>query len=389
VRLALLTCAAVLALPGAAASSSETLLAFQWSEMGDLVRLVEVDPVTLAPTGSSLELAPKQITASAGSPDGTQVALGSWDEPRVTVVDRASLRVVRDIRLRTGHYAWALAWAGRGRLLALVGSCCTSGSWVAMLDAERGRVVTERAVPGYVRAHARLPHELVLVLAGPGIGPARLAVAAAGGRLRVVALPRTRVGSRRLPGDDYRMLSRTPGLALDQEARRAYVVGADEPVAEIDLDTMRVSYHQTARALQARTKNVRGPYRTALWVGEGVLAFTGWNARTGPRGGPSLEPAGVHLIDTRSWQRRTVAPESQMFAAARGAIAVPLPTGLAVFGTDGAERFRVPGRFSWVQVVNERAYASRGEPGGMVVVDLVTGTAAPSAGARALTLLDP
>jgi hypothetical protein len=71
------------------------------------------------------------------------------------------------------------------------------------------------------------------------------------------------------------------------------------------------------------------------------------------------------------------------------AIAVPLPTWLAVFGTDGAERFRVPGRFSWVQVVNGRAYASCGEAGGMVVVDLVTGTEAPSTGARALALLDP
>jgi hypothetical protein len=134
-------------------------------------------------------------------------------------------------------------------------------------------------------------------------------------------------------------------------------------VAEVDLRTLRVTYHalDPVRTMQASTKAVEGPYRVAAWLGDGELAVTGWNRR-----GTRSDPAGVHLIDTRTWQRRTLAPRAQTFAATNGTLAVPLTAELAVFGADGGERFRVPGvhvgpggRRTGVRVARKRRHARR------------------------------
>jgi hypothetical protein len=178
---------AVLALPGAATSSSEPLLALQWDAQQEALWLLEVDPLTLEPAGRSLQLRDKSVTSWSGSPDGRLLALGPWDVPRITIVDRASLRVVREVSLRGGLYAQALAGVAPTRLVALVGSSCSAKWSIAVIDPGRGRVVAEQTAPGWVRGTARLADGLALLLAPPSsIGPARLAVARADGRLRTV-----------------------------------------------------------------------------------------------------------------------------------------------------------------------------------------------------------
>jgi hypothetical protein len=69
-------------------------------------------------------------------------------------------------------------------------------------------------------------------------------------------------------------------------------------------------------------------------------------------------------------------------------LVVPLATAVAVFGTDGVERLRVPGRFGWVQAVDGRAYAWR-EGGPMLVVDLQTGATSSVAVEQPPMLLGP
>lgn len=394
--------AGVLALPAAAAPGAGPLLALQPQPDSELLSLVELDPMTLAPVGGSLALREKSVASWSRSPDGLWLALSPWDVARIMIIDRTSMRLVGEVRVPPGsvtrgrdvvlhgRYAQELVWISPRRLLALVGSCCSAGMSVMVVDLESGRVVAERAVPGAVRVVARLPDGLALVLGGARIGPGRVAVVGPDGRIRTAALPRTRLGERSLPGDDYRVAVRTPALAVDPEARRAYVIGVDEPVAEVDLRTLRVTYHapDRRRTLQVRTKNIRGSYRSAAWVGEGVLALTGWNARQGRRGGPRFEPAGVHLIDTRSWQRRTLAPRAQWFAVSGQTLVVQLAAGLAVFGPDGVERMRVPGRFGGVQAIDGRAYAWR-DGVAILVVDLETGATSSVAVDRPLTLLGP
>lgn len=391
------TLACVLALPAAAAPGAGPLLALEMQAESERLTLVELDPVTLA-RSRSLALHEKSVSSWSRSPDGRWLALGPWDVARIMIVDRMSMRLARELRVPPGRvtrgrdvvlhgrYAQELVWISERRLVALVGSCCTPGTTVTVFDPENGRVVAERAVPGSVRGVARLPDGLVLVLGRVPIGPARLAVVGPDGRVRTAALPRTRVGERRLGG--YAMEARVAGLAVDPASRRAYVLGADEPVAEVDLHTLRVTYHALApaRSLQMRTKDIRGPYRTAKWVGDGVLAVTGWNARRPAGGGPRFDPAGVHLVDTRLWKRHTLAPRAQWFAVSGETLVVPLTAGLAVFRPDGVERLRVPGRFGGVQAIDGRAYAW--EEGSILVIDLVAGASSSVAVDRPLTLLD-
>jgi hypothetical protein len=376
--------AATLALGAQADPSATPLLALRMGDDSDRLQLQEVDPLTLAPAGASLQLRDKSIAAWSRSPDGGRLALAPWDVPRVTIVERTGLRLAREVALPPGRYAQSLAWITPRRLLALVVACCSGGASIAVIDPERGDVVSRRAVPGVVRGVASFPAGLVLLLGRPGIGPARLAVGRADGRLRTAALPRTFVGARLVRGTAYTMVGRSAGLTVDPASKRAFVVGADEPVAEVDLRTLRVRYHVLARVrtLQAGMKVVRGPYRTAAWLG-GALAVTGTNGR-----GTHFDPAGVHLIDTRTWRRRTLAPQAQFFVVGGEALAVLLPTELAVFGSDGRERFRVPGKFEWVQAAGGHAYALR-RGGQMLVVDLSTGAVDTASVTLPPTVLGP
>lgn len=387
--LTVIVLAGVLALPAAAAQGAGRLLALQPQLASDLLSLVELDPVTLAPS-RSLALRVESVASWSRSPDGLSLALSAQDYSPIRIVDLANMRLARRVRVPSdrvtrgrdvvlhGRYAHELAWVSPRRLLALVSSCCTAGTWAMVFDPESGRVLAEGAVPGAVRAAARLPDGLVLVLGRERMGPARIAVVGPDGRVRTAALPRTRVGRRAAA-------RRIPGLAVDPDARRAYVVGADEPVADVDLRTLHVAYHALApaRRLQARAKNVRGPYRRATWLGDGVVAVTGDDARGG-----RFEPAGVYVVDTRSWQRRMLAPEAWWFAVSGRSLVVPLETALAVYGPDGVERLRVPGRFGWVEAAGGRAYAWQ-EGGTVLVVDLGTGATSTVAVDRPLTLLGP
>ena len=380
----------LLALPAQAAPGGQVLLGIERPADSLRPRLVEVDPVTLEAAGDALDLPDTGYEAWSRSPDGSTIALAPWNVARVRLVAADGLRRGRDVVLPAGHFAQQLDWVAHDRLLALVGACCNSGQFLAVIDTARGRIVRQHDVTGPVWRTAAAPQGLVLVVGPRGLGPARLALVRPDGRVASVALPQTQVGARRRPGD-YRSAVRTPGLAVDAAAGRAFVVGADEPVAEVDLRTLRVRYHRlaAARTVQAAAKGAVGPERFATWV-DGVLAVSGWNARGIRLDGRDLrfDPAGVHLIDTRTWRRRTVAPLGGTFAAEGDAVAVPLARRLAVFGADGSARLSVPGTFTSVQAAGGRIYAGR-EYGGVAVVDLATGATTLGAVAEPPTLLVP
>jgi hypothetical protein len=245
-----------------------------------------------------------------------------------------------------------------------------------LLDPETGLVVAERAVPDAVLARARLPDGIVLVPGHARIGPGRLAVVGPeGARADCRAPADARRGSPARAGHGHHADPRSRGRSGEPAGPR---LGADEPVAEVDLRTLRVTYRVPApvRSLQARTKIIRGPYRTADRVGDGVLALTGTNAHR--VGGTRFETAGVHLIDTRTWERRTVASRAQVLSTTGTTVVVPLADRPAAFAPDGKERFGVAGRFGRVQAVDGRAYAWRDEEG-MLVVDVASGSTTPSA----------
>ena len=123
-------------------------------------------------------------------------------------------------------------------------------------------------------------------------------------RLRTIVLEGIRAG-----GTEARRRGRflTPGLTVDPEGGRLYVVAANEPlVAELELTSGAVSYHSLGAS--ASKGNVDVWYRQAAWAGDGRIAVTGerWRPARGRRPPPPPEPFGVRVIDTRDWSITTL-----------------------------------------------------------------------------------
>ena len=112
----------------------------------------------------------------------------------------------------------------------------------AIVDAARHRVLARRPLPGSPFAYAQAAGRAVL-LTTPwrGMGAARLSVVSAAGRLRSVRLAKIEAfgccPAGTGPGQYLRQ--RQPGLAVDPAGDRAFVVGAGEPIAVVDLRTWR------------------------------------------------------------------------------------------------------------------------------------------------------
>jgi hypothetical protein len=373
---------------------------------GDLaVELARLDPRTLQPVpGGRLRLA-GAWPMMAVAPDRSVAVLGS-EVGDFTVIDLVHLRRLGDVR--TGvprEVAFGWSWAGPSRLL-LIGSPEPAATEVLAVDVGARRVIRRQRVEGAVQGYVRLPHGLALLVTPPNaIGPARLVVSDADAGLRTVALAEIDAGFEQLEdtdGSGPRMEQAIPGIAADPAGRRLYVVPDGGPVAEVDLAGLEVAYHRLREsesplrrlarwwAPPAEAKIVTGSSRTALWLGNGQLAVTGYDGS--PTGHHTEIPSGLELVDTASWTVRRVDRQSSGAVLAGGRL---LAFGTA-FGTgqDGANQgygltlygpgdSRPTHRFganqvSMVQVNGDLAYiqlmdANAGNVEGCAVVDLPSG----------------
>src|SRR6266508_3767674 len=176
------------------------LLGIKWE--GQAATLVRVDPRSLRTVGREAIPLGRHTSSWTFSPDGSQVALGTAEDPaRLRLIDLAGMRVLGDAKLGRGSVE-AAAWLSPTRLVAAV-ETPDRGLVLFSLDAD-GRV--EARTLDRIHAGIEIDEQ-----SEEGIGRGR-----------------------------------GPGLAIDAEGRRAYVVGAEEPVAEIDLDRMAVNYHSLA-----------------------------------------------------------------------------------------------------------------------------------------------
>jgi hypothetical protein len=398
VKLSSLTLAACLALlvggPGASIGQTPPppteIVAFEWG-----AGLVKVDPLTLRRRGGPLVTANPETYAY--SPDGGRLVL--YGEGHTELVELRKLRKVGRFPA-VGGWVEALLWSDPGRIVALVRSAATT---VAVLDPATLKVVSRRKLADPVSAVARGAGTLA-VLTGPPtrIGPSRLHVVDATGRIRSV--PLTRVRSGWSGGADGRRVS--PGVAIDPEGTRAVVVQPAGAVAAVDLATLRVTYHELrpARSLAARlhdwlepeaqAKQVFGPELQAHWTGEHAVAVASWeHAGIGRRGREHralVRAHGVFLVDTRSWTRRSLSETASgveavgdtalvyagPFAPGRpfGADEGQPPRGLDAFGPDGRRRFRLFGSRAVGHAQGAGAYAYlRVSPKAYDVVDVRTG----------------
>lgn len=287
------------------------------------------------------------------------------------------------------------------------------------MAAHSGTVTGRLRVPGTVIRFAHGKTGFVLLAAPRNrIGLAELVVAD-GRRLRTVKLARIDAGL--VPGSLRNAAigtDRFPGLAVDGGGRRAYVADPDGTIASVSLGSRRVSYHRpgTSRTLfqrldgwlepVAQAKGDRGPWWQAQWLGDGLLAVTGTNSQaTGSVSGNVISetlhqrPAGLEIVNTRTWQQHTLDPNADTVTTSNGLLLATgthwdvtpgenrtSGEGLVGYDSHGRVRFRLfAGRSVYVSVViDQRAYVTVTAPSGHqheYSVDLATRkvTATPDA----------
>lgn len=386
----------------------ETWRAAQLAELLAFVdgKLVRLDPETLRSLpGPGIAVGPGGCAPRSGgtacwsnpawtiSPDATRIAVARNDRSAVQLVKAAGMRVAGSVRWRfESGSVGALAWLAPKRIVGIQEAFAESQRVVAF-DLATKRIVARRALGGKVIQLGRTAREFVLLVApAESIGTARLAVVDARGGVRFVQLPEVPVGSKLLgTGSDHRVDMRTPGLTVDPLGRRAFVV-TDGLVAEVDLRTLAVSYHslEEPRSLLARlwnwlepaaeAKQVSGYHRQARWLGNDLIAVSGSDTEQG-----RYRPAGLHLVDTRTWSVRTIDRGATGFEVAGDTLLATgwsvdeatkrtVGIGVAAYGMDGEKRFQLlDGQHAWVALVHDgRAYVDvGGEP--LRIVDLSTG----------------
>jgi hypothetical protein len=297
--------------------------------------------------------------AWALSPDGKRLAIGVERALGVRIVDVTRMRTVGEVKTRNGQIHVA-AWLTPRRIVGV------EETGLFAIDPVARRLVRSEPLDQHPVAVGRTADALVLLLAArDAIGAARLALVDADGHMRAVVLDRIVAGSRHPteadapPGENWR-----PGLAVDVAGDRAFVFGSGAPIAEVDLASLAVRYHDTTQpaSLLGRLRDwlepraqakgpVAGGWRTARWLGRGLLACSGEDGRvTGP-GTVEMTPAGVTLVDTTSWRARKLVERANGFVVAADTLLATLHDpfddgpgiGLRGFTRDGSSRFHLFG----------------------------------------------
>ena len=173
-------------------------------------------------------------------------------------------------------------------------------------------------------------------------------------------------------GADRRFTIRRPALALGPSGQRAFVIGAGEPPASIDLGTLSVRYGPL-RLTTAVSKRVEGSVRTAETLPDGRIVVG-----ADVYGATSAEnTAGLWLIDPKDWSRRVLSTKWTWFRVAGGLIFArgERGIGLRIFQPSGAAReLFSTGSVARVTVVGPRAFVTFfGTKMRAAVVELGTG----------------
>ena len=383
------------------------LLGLRWNERDRRQELVHVDPESLRPQPEAALPVGRYGSTWAFSPDRGRLAYAAHSDSRrgivssLQVVEAATLR--RELTLPLGFgEIWALAWLEPDRVLALRHAYHPERLEVVTVAPSARRVIARAELKGQLIATGRSADALVLLLSPQGrIGPGTLAVASTSGEVRTVPLERIWLGTEVSQDDgDYVATWRRPGFAVDP-AGRALVFPAGSDAAEIDLRTLAVSYHSLDEPVSlfgrlrrffdpaATAKAMDGPWRSARWLGNGLVALTGtdhatWKDRES-RMQTRSTPAGLTLVDTHSWRARTIDrgatfayPADGLLLATGGACdsetRVCTSMGLAAYDVAGNRRFRLfADRAVFVsQVFRGLAYVDE-EREQVRVVELATG----------------
>jgi len=313
--------------------------------------------------GRALRL-PDAVRGPVLSPDRRVVAFGGKNFGEVVRVDLAHMRLLAPVKVG-GNAVDVLAWPSPDRMLVLTGP--QESKWPApktlrVVDPVAGRVLASRPLGVVVATSTSAAGEAVVVATKPthvgedSIGPAHVAIAAPDGAIRELVLAHVTAGFDTLA-------TRMPGLAVDFAAQRAWVIGGGESVAEVDLATGAVQDRPALAASTAPAKPphgtgtqnaTEGPRRMAQWLGDGLVAVSGYDGAIVDYDQADT-PAGLRILDTRTWTERVIDPNADSFTLAGGT----LLTGRNGYGSDGRRRFRLPTSNWWVQQGRLYVFANR------------------------------
>jgi hypothetical protein len=276
--------------------------------------LARFAPQTLKPVSRAVKVG-EYHQAWSIAPDGLWLAVARGGQGiGIDIVDLKRMTIAR--QLRTGIAAEALDWVAPRRLVA---SLQRGGTVVA--DPWTGQILRRWRAFSFPDASARTPQGLVMLFPRlrPGApnqpyvrvsGTARLALVNSRS-LRSVVLKRVKLSVWSSNGQEY---ADRAGLIVDGGRGLAYVFAAGALVAEVDLQTMRVSYHRLNPLLSPPTVNgaqhQSSPVareREVRWAGNQNVAIFGRDLAIGndrKGGAVAVSPAGVALVNTKKWTWR-------------------------------------------------------------------------------------
>jgi len=375
-----------------------SVLGILWNETGFAKpRLAQLKPLTLEPTGRAMPLRLGGGSATAVSPDGRLLAVGTA-APGIQLIDLRRMKEIGYVKLGGTGWVTNLFWE-HGTLFAAVQSD-TNGA-VLVIDPVGRQVIQRHRLQRAILVVGHGIGSIVLVTAPRNaIGPVELTVVGGKG-MSSVPIPNVLGGSEAENGaDGFRARQVTPGLAIDRAGRRAFIVPAGRTVAEISLRNLALEYHELSEPVSllgrlhnwlepsAEAKLIEGPQRKATWLGEGLIALTGADYTTvnDSNGQPEVhvQAAGLSFIDTSDWSLREINEETSDLTVSGPTLLAfgdtswgdPAAKGLGLVGYDhhGGELFQVlkSRRVGWLETAGDLAYVVVDDKR-RVVVDAASG----------------
>lgn len=301
------------------APAAEPVLGIRSLDGGGAV-VQRYDPTTLRPLGRGGRPG-LTVRFWSFTPDRSRVALagdGAGHGPSLAVLDTSTLRrrgaLSANLDLGFTGFVQGVAWPRDDRLL-LVTADGVGLTGVHLVDPRAMRGLAHVTLRGTLLAGATTERGPVLLLAPrQGIGAAKLVSLDSALAVREIPLTGIRAGIGRSragasPDEDAAVVRR-PAVAADPTGQRAVVVGYEERIADIDLETGTVRYRGVAvRTLARSSKSITGPQLMGLWLGDGAVAIAGTvygslDAGTHLR----MTPVGLRILDLRSWRTRVTDP---------------------------------------------------------------------------------
>jgi hypothetical protein len=375
----------------AAAAQAEAVLAVWYDDVSGS-ELFWADGRTLEPVDGRSVSFSYYYSAIDRSPDGGTLALGADDRGYVQLIDLEGMEPLGTVDVGGSGYFERLHWIAPDLLLASVSGL---PSRAVALDPATQRVLSEHELQGTVLSSQPVEGGLVLLLApSDRIGPARLALFD-GETVRTAELREIRAGWEQVSEgeteEDHSSRQSIPGLAVDPSGSRALVVPAGNRVAEVDLETLEVRYHDLSEPVSllgrlrdwlepaAHAKSIDGPERNAVWLASGLVAVSGSHyAADGDR--MDVTPAGLTLIDPGDWSVRRLSDEPNWVAIRGDALLASSwkeethEQGVIVLDTEGEERFSLTRRSAdLTQASGGLLYVATDEGRSYELVDLVSG----------------